>query len=303
MGWEDQMRVSSKQMVDSILTDILRNKEQLNSAQKVVSTQKIVTKPSDDPIAMGNILGYRKILSAIDQYGKNITRGKTHIEITESTLNQIYDFLLEARRLAVDQSSGALEERSTVAEQMKTLYDQILQMANTKLGNSYIFSGHKTDTAAFSRDADYNTTYHGDDGDIRVIAGEKVDIKINITGADALGGAEGVFDVLRSVINGLENPDTAAGTTEIAAQIAPLTDALGQLEAVRAASASTYTRLESTENQLADFKVKIENMLSGEEDADITKAIIELQSRQTAYETSLAAVSRILQSNLLDFLR
>ena len=297
------MRVTNKQIVDSIISNILRNKEQLNRTQEIVSTQKIVTKPSDDPIAMGNILGYRKTLSAIDQYDRNITRGKTHIEVTESTLNEIYDFLLEARQLAVDQSSGALEERSTIAEQMKNIYDQVLQLANTKLGNSYIFSGHKTDTAPFSRDANYNATYHGDDGDIRVIVGEKVDVKINVSGEDAFGGGVDVFDVLRDLINGLENPDTATGTTEIAAQTAPLTDALDQLQNVRAASASTFTRLESTENQLADFKLKVEEMLSGEEDADVTKAIIELQSQQTAYETSLAAASRILQSSLLDFLR
>jgi flagellar hook-associated protein 3 FlgL len=88
------MRVTNKQVVDSIISDILRNKEQLYRAQGIVSSQKTVTKPSDDPIAMSNILGYRNTLAAIDQYGRNITRGKTHIEVTESTLNEIYDFLL-----------------------------------------------------------------------------------------------------------------------------------------------------------------------------------------------------------------
>lgn len=297
------MRVTNKQAVDSIINNILRNKEQLYKAQDIVSSQKTVTKPSDDPIAMGNILGYRNSLSAIDQYGRNITRGKTHIEVTEATLNEIYDFLLEARQLAVDQSSGASEYRATVVEEMKNIYDQILQLANTKLGNSYIFSGHKTDTAPFSRDVDYNATYHGDDGDIRIVVGKKVDVKINVTGEDAFRGTVDAFDVLRDLINGLENPDTDAGTTEIEAQIAPLTDSLDQIQNVRAASASTFTRLESTENQMADFKLKVEDMLSKEEDADIDKAIIELQSQQTAYETSLAAASRILQTSLLDFLR
>jgi flagellar hook-associated protein 3 FlgL len=297
------MRVTSRQIVDSIITNILRNKQKLNRAQEIVATQKIVAKPSDDPVAMGRILGYRKTLSAIDQYDRNVTRGKTHIEVTESTLNEIYDYLLEARQLAVDQSSGAFAERSMIAEQMKNIYDQVLQLANTKLGNSYIFSGHKTDAAPFSRDADYNATYDGDDGDIRVIAGKGVEVKVNVTGEDAFGGAMPVFDVLRDLIHGLENPETATGTTEIAAQVAPLTNSLNQIETVRAAAASTFTRLQSTETQLADFKVKVENMLSGEEDADISKAIIELQSQQAAYETSLAAASRILQSSILDFLR
>jgi len=43
-------------------------------------------------------------------------------------------------------------------------------------------------------------------------------------------------------------------------------------------------------------------MLSATEDIDVTKAIVELQSIETAYETYLAAIARILQPNLINFL-
>jgi flagellar hook-associated protein 3 FlgL len=297
------MRVTNKLTVDSIISNLLRNKERLHSAQNIVSSQKKVNKPSDDPIGMAHILGYRKTLSAIDQYGKNIIRGKTHIELTESTLSTIHELLQEVRRLAVDQATGNLDNRPTIAAELKNIYDQILQLTNTQLGNSYIFSGHRTDVAPFSRDAGYNATYHGDDGDIRIIVGEKVDVKINVNGEEAFRSVVNVFDVLRDLINGLENPDTTMGTTQIAAQISPLTDSLTQIQSVRAAAASTFTRLETTENQLADFKLKVEQLLSDAEDADIASAIVELQTQETAYQISLATAARIIQSSLLDFLR
>ena len=297
------MRVTNRLMADTVLNSLYKNTQQLLKLQEMVSSEKRINRPSDDPIGMGKILDYRKTLSSIDQYNTNITRGKTQIDLTESCLEAIDELVLEARRIAVEQSAGELESRPTAAQEVKNIYDQILQLANTKLGDTYILSGHQTDTAPFSRDAAYNATYHGDDGDKRIIVGDNLDIKVNVTGEDALRSGVDVFDALRDLINGLEDPDTIAGTAQIAVQITPLSNALDQIKAVRAEAASTFTQLETTENQLANFKLNIEDMLSDTEDADMAQAIVELQIQQTAYETSLATAAKILQRTLMDFLR
>ena len=297
------MRLTNRLMADTVLNSLYKNTQQLLKLQEVVSSEKRINRPSDDPIGMGKILDYRKVLSSIDQYNTNITHGKTQIDLTESCLEAIDDLVLKARRIAVEQSAGELETRPTAAQEVKNIYDQILQLANTKLGDTYILSGHQTDTAPFSRDEDYNSTYHGDDGDIRIIVGDNLDIKINVTAEDALRSGVDVFDSLRDLINGLEDPDTTAGTAQIATQVTPLSNALDQIKAVRAEAASTFIQLETTENQLANFKLNIEDMLSDTEDADMAQAIVELQIQQTAYETSLATAARILQRSLMDFLR
>ncbi len=297
------MRLTNRLMADTVLNSLYKNTQQLLKLQEMVSSQKRINRPSDDPIGMRKILNYRKVLSSIDQYNTNITHGKTQIDLTESCLEAIDDLVLKARRIAVEQSAGELENRPTAAQEVKKIYDQILQLANTKLGDTYILSGHQTDTAPFSRDADYNATYHGDDGYKRIIVGDNLNIKINVTGEDALRSEVDVFDSLRDLINGLEDPDTTAGTAQIATQITPLSNALDQIKAVRSEAASTFIQLETTENQLANFKLNIEDMLSDTEDADMAQAIVELQIQQTAYETSLATAARILQRSLMDFLR
>ena len=296
------MRVTDRSIADSVISDLLRNKELLLKAQTMVSSQKKVNKPSDDPIGMAQILGYRKTISSVEQYQRNITQGKTQMEVVESVLDEIDSLLTEARSIALEQSSGSMDTRTTVTETVKNIYDQVLQLANTKVGQSYIFSGYQTDSAPFSSDASYNATYHGDDGDVRVVIGENASIKINTTGEDAFRGGVNVFDILRDLISGLENPDTDAGTSEIATQLPLLTDALDQITNVRAITASTYSRLETTENQLAQFKVKIEDMLSGAEDASIERAVIELQAQETAYEASLETAAKVVQMNLMDFI-
>ncbi len=297
------MRVTNRLMADTVLNSLYKNTQQLFKLQEVVSSQKRINRPSDDPIGTGKILEYRKLLSSIDQYKENITRGKTQIDLTESCLEAIDDLVLKARRTAVEQSAGSLENRTIAAQQVKNIYDQILQLANTRLGDTYILSGHQTDTAPFSRDAAYNATYHGDDGDLRIIVGANLNKKINVTGEDALRSGVNVFDALRDLINGLEDPDTTAGTAQIAAQVTPLSNALNQIKAVRAEAASTFIGLKTTENQLANFKLNVEDMLYDTENADIAQAIAELQIQKTAYETSLATAAKILQRSLMDFLR
>ena len=58
-----------------------------------------------------------------------------------------------------------------------------------------------------------------------------------------------------------------------------------------------------TEDRYAAFKLKNEDMLEKTENVDMATAIVELQTLQTAYETSLATAARVLQPTLLDFLR
>jgi flagellar hook-associated protein 3 FlgL len=43
--------------------------------------------------------------------------------------------------------------------------------------------------------------------------------------------------------------------------------------------------------------------MAKEEEADITKAVVELQSLELAYQTTLATAARIIQPGLMQFLR
>jgi len=297
------MRVTNSLIVDSIIANISSNKERLNRAQTTVSTQKTINKPSDDPITMGHIMEYRKTLSDMDQYTKNITQAKTQIKLYESTLTAINDLLVDARNLAASEAPGTLDKRKCLAEQVKHIYDSILQFANTRSDRGYMFSGHNTGSAPFSRDASYNATYHGDDGDIRVIVGAGVAVGINVTGEDALGADVDVFGILKDLIDAFENTDLEAGSSDIAAQAEPLTDAINHMQEVTVKVATILDRLDTTNGQLAAFRSNVEDLLSGAEDADIATAIVKLQAQQTAYETCLASAAKVLQSRLIDFLR
>ncbi|MBP1753965.1 MAG: hypothetical protein H6Q59_363 [Firmicutes bacterium] len=65
---------------------------------------------------------------------------------------------------------------------------------------------------------------------------------------------------------------------------------------------SRYVRLNLTEDRLSSQKVDFEELLSNNEDVDITETIIKYSAAETIYNASLSAASKIVQNTLLDFL-
>ena len=378
------MRVSNKMMTDSISVNLSRKIQQLYDKQRVISSGKKVHNASDDPVAAARILDYRKTLASIEQYHHNITMGKTRLELGETVLGEAYDQLNTAINLATDEASGNLDTRPTSLEEIKALKEHIIQLANSKLGDNFLYSGHQTDTAPFAHQIEIrgavpgdinfglatdatdavieitdatgavvrtislgdgitpgsggtsgtNTvawngldnggvalpdgvytftltaadaglavvdyaTYNGDNGDLQIIVGEGLDVSMT-----ADGGAifTDIFYRLSQVQQGLQDPDPVAGIAQISATLIPLETAHNRLKTVRAEEAVKYAHLETTESQYTQLTLNLENLLSETEDIDITQAIVELQSIETAYETYLAAIARVLQPSLLNFL-
>ncbi len=295
------MRVTNKLMADTVTGNLFKNIDQFLKTQNILSSGKRINKPSDDPIGMSKVLDYRKTLCAIDQYNRNIAHGESWLSITDSTLDSVGDSLIRAKELALSQANATAnaDTMKAVAEEVKNIYDYILQLANTKLGNSYIFAGHKTDTPPFSRDDDYIASYNGDKGEISIIAGENLEIDINVNGDELFLSDLNIFEVLRELKVALETNDSDA----ISDQLGPLDDALDQILKARANVGTKLNRLEATENHWADFKLNITQMLSDTEDADMIKTVTDLASQEAAYQASLAASARIIQPSLIDFLR
>ena len=303
------MRVTQNITTNNFIRYIHQHATNLLKTQRQIATQKRINNSSDDPIGMGQVLGYRTTLAATDQYQENIEQGKTRLEFNEATLDLVSDLVNTARRLAADYSGSTLSvgERQSLALQVKDLYDQVMQMANSKYSGNYIFSGHATNAVPFSRDADFNATYNGDDGELRIMVSDNVEVNIVADGRsifqDAANGGVNIFDELKNLIDGLENPDPVAGSAQIEATINSLQDGRDQINKRRSEYAPVLYRLQATDEYLTNLRPKVEEAMANLEQADITKAVVELQNLELAYETTIATAGRIIQPSLLDFLR
>jgi flagellar hook-associated protein 3 FlgL len=303
------MRVTPKITINTFIRNIHQQAGDILRAQQQIASEKRINKISDDPIGMGQVLGYRDKITTIEQYKENINRGITQLEFNEQTLDFASDLVLTAQRMAENYSGVGVtpEEKQLIAQQIKDLYDQLESLANSKFNNNYVFAGHATDTAPFSHDASYNSTYHGDDGELRLMVGENVEINIDADGRNifqnAANGGVNLFDELKNLIDGLENADPVAGSAQIQATVSPLYEARQQINDRRAEYAPALYRLQYTDEYWDNLKPKVQDALAETEQADITQAALELKSLEVSYETTLATAARIIQPSLMDFLR
>ncbi len=305
---EGIMRVTTNTMTNSIIRYLTSQNEALFERQKIIASGKKINKPSDDPIGMGMVLDYRQTINTIEQYQTNIQRGQTRLDITETNLKLVDDLLQVVRGVAKTEESGTTESRQLAAEDLKNIFDQVLDMANSKLNGNYMFSGYQTKTAPFSRDDTqlttfdkFTVTYNGDAGDMKYIVAESTEVTIPADGEVMFHDPAGVsvFDTMRDLIVALENDDTAA----ISAQQGLLDQFRTQLQNIRSANAPISYQLGTTDNHWQNYKPKIEDLLAKQETADITEAVVELQSLELAYQTTLATTARIIQPGLLSFLK
>jgi flagellar hook-associated protein 3 FlgL len=304
------MRVTQNTMTQSLVRYLTAQNEALYDRQTIIASQKRINKPSDDPIAMGKVLDYRQTLSSIDQYQTNIQTGMTRLDETESTLKLVDDLVQVVRAIGQTEAGGTNESRQLAAEEVKTLYDQILDLANATQNDNYMFSGYQTKTAPFSRDDtqpttydQYTVSYNGDTGDASFIVAKNTELTIDADGQpifhNAAAGGVNIFDHIRDLIVGLETNDADA----ISAQTGMLDQARTQVNNIRAANASIYYQLEITERHWQNYKPQIQDLMAKEEEADITRAVVELQNIELAYQTTLATAAQIIQPGLVQFLK
>ena len=293
------MRVTNKMTAELVTRDLYRAQQLLLDAQVRVSTGKRINKPSDDPIGMGKVLDYRKIISKIEQYNENISYGKNQLEFTSTILDEIETLLNDAQEWALKYSTGSDISASAAQNEVEAIYDHIMDLANTKIENNYIFAGHVTNTVPFTKDASYNATYAGDDGDVNVLVGDNVQVKINATGTDIFYGGADVFGSLKNLIDAIGANDPTAAYAEVA----NLQSAIDQVQNVSTENSIYYGRLDASENFLIKYKSNIEDMLTDTENMDPAQAIVEMQLQETAYITCLETASKIIQPSLVDFVK
>ena len=95
------MRVTNQMTANTVTAQLSRQTEQMAKTQEKIITGKRINRVSDDPAGMSRVLSYRQTISNLEQYNKNISNGKLHIDTVDNAfLPQNLGHILE-HQLAV----------------------------------------------------------------------------------------------------------------------------------------------------------------------------------------------------------
>lgn len=137
------MRVSEQQVFNVVLANLQRIREKTLLAQDQVSSQKKVTQPSDDPTAFGLVVAGKAGLAAANQRVRNIQAGAARLEAADRTLGSANDALARIKELSVQlrDDTNSASDRTTGAQEVRQIYEQLRQLANTEVAGQALFGG------------------------------------------------------------------------------------------------------------------------------------------------------------------
>jgi flagellar hook-associated protein 3 FlgL len=194
------------------------NLSKLIRAQEQVSSGKKLLRPSDNPIAAATVLALQRQLGDVSRYSQAIDTARPLLEQGMGALSEASSILTEARGLAIQGLNGTLNDadRSGLAQNLRLLKSRLLEVANTKLGDRYIFGGTATKHMPFTETAlngQPRVVYNGDDASRSVAVGPGVDLAVNIPGSEAFGRFEssGASFVGASGVAGGSSADAGTG--------------------------------------------------------------------------------------------
>lgn len=156
-------RVSQSMLHKLFLRDLHGGLNRLLDVQRQMSSQQKYSKPSDNPSEVGRGMSVSGTLFLNEQHRKNLDDAVTWLSNTDQALGQMGDILTAIREKAVYAGSGSLSEidRRAIAQNIRSLREELVQTANYNVEGRYLLSGTETSLPPFALKPDGTVSYQG----------------------------------------------------------------------------------------------------------------------------------------------
>ena len=297
------MRVNPD-MSGDILAAIWQTQNQENTALQQISSGKRVNVPSDDPLAAAQMVGNQDQSNRADQYLQNIDTLTSQLQTADTAIGSAVAAITQAITLGVQGSTGTLSDanRQQIVQNLLGIQSQLVQLANTSVGGSYLFGGTASTVPPYALDSTSpsGVTYSGNSGTNTVQVAEGLKLQTNMPGNQLFQNSAGdVFGSLQQLITALQSGTPAAAGTATN----QLRTAFDSLTGQRIFYGNAVNQLTSTQTFLQQEQVTLKSQANNLVGADLTKAATDLTRATTAHDAALAAAAKILPTSLLDYLK
>lgn len=143
------MRITNKIMQNNSLSNINTNKILQDKLNTQITTEKKITRPSDDPVIAIRALRLRGTLSELTQYySKNASDAESWLEITGSALDTAETIIQDMYGKCNEGASDTMnaENRKTLLTELKNLRDEFYAVGNADFAGRNVFTGYRTGT-------------------------------------------------------------------------------------------------------------------------------------------------------------
>jgi flagellar hook-associated protein 3 FlgL len=291
------MRVTENLRLLNINTTLAQLGERQAEASRRASSGIRLDQVSTDPLAADQASRVQASLQQTQTFQRNIGFFRDNASKVEDSLAQGMDLLARAREIALQGANDSLnsDNRASLALEVKGIREQLIALANTRGTNGYLFSGQKTDTAAF----DQAGVFQGNTAALNAEVAPGLTIEVNINGQEAFASPSGVnvFDELASL-----EADLNTGTTSlIAPHLTGIDSSFAQLSNARSKSGFIMNRLDTAGTSLEQGALALTKRQSALVDADPIETITQLTALNNTIQQAISVARNTLSQNLERF--
>ncbi len=292
--------------------------------QEQAATGKRMNKPSDDPAVIKPLLNYRVESQTTSRYLNHMGFAQDRMDILDSHLGRLENLMVQAQETGVRAMNGSAGEadRAVYADDIGHIFDEMLEIANTKENGEYTFAGYQDEIIPFTEnqaydpeayDADDASTwavnYHGDANRKTVEVAPEERIEIGLTGSELfLGDADNDQEKDASGIDlfsALKNFEHAIRTDDqenMAEGLQALQDGANQARRFRGRMGNNASQIARATEHLELASTEIKEAISTYEDADVIEVYTDLAKHETTLKAALNVTSKVSKLTILDYM-
>ncbi len=321
------MRITDRMMNNTYMTNLNKSLQSANDCNEKVTSGRNYLKGSEDPSTAMKALKVRQNLSRISLYKNNVEEVNDTLADLETAVSEINSVVTSAIENITQTRSDSYSDtdQDITAELLRSYQAEILDIANSKSSDKYVFGGSDMKTMPFSLD-DGVLSYHGTDVNSNtgftdesvyfdiglglqtdasgnVLAGTALDIsnpgsEIFGTGTDDDGIPNNIYNLLGDIADMFDNNDLS-NLDGYMDKLESYSDDM-IVEYADVGQKSNY--MEFLSDRFDSYELNSKTKQKSLEVLDSAQGIIDYNTQQNAYEAALAMGTKLIQNSLLDYM-
>lgn len=311
------MRVTQNSFSESLVSRLNTLNARQYGLQSQVSSGLRVQAPSDDPVAMQNVLNYKTSKAAQEQFAGNISTLQERASSIYSVLQRVQTLSNQVGEISIRAGDGTLADLTVFANNVSSALEQAVQEFNTQdpATGQYLFGGTASSRPPFvaTRDAAGKitaVTYQGNGSVNQTAISPNSTLSVDVPGASSSGSnprglvtdASGAdfFNHLISLRDHLLVADKAAIT---ATDIPALRKDEDNIIYHVSNNGALQSRLEAAATAANANSTSLDKLISKASEADIVQTLVELNEAQNSYQAALQSGAKVMQLSLLNYIQ
>jgi len=298
------MRISTRAFINHLSANLTRASEEIARLGMQISSGRRLTRPSDDPLAVGAVVDARADVARLANRQKVLAKAARLTAVADTALDTMSSMLRRAAEVAVSATRPGTEPaaRSALAAELRSIGRTIVDEGNSSITGEYVFAGKLSEGAPF-QEAGGAVTYHGSSEGMVVWVAPGRAMEVTIPGDrlfnfENAAGERAVPEVDRDLFTLIDEMAGAieAGDDDAVREMMPGLEALTEHAIhMRGLLGARAARIEDASNAAANAELRATELLAETEGVDLVEALVELENQKLAYQSALAATARLAQ--------